>query len=124
MSNINYEIVWLAFVNITAKQNHKFNELIDLEDSSRDVSFDGAWANILVKEPDIKKAIDIIHQGLDELYFKVIFIEKIENVSSLIEYDEISDDVLSEVNWLYDSDFVFKISDRLFPYENPDGRSL
>ncbi|MEZ4911889.1 MAG: hypothetical protein R2774_13630 [Saprospiraceae bacterium] len=124
MSKINYEIVWLAFVNITAKQNHKFNELIDLEDGSSDVSFDGAWANILVKEPDIKKAIDIIHQGLDELYFKVIFIEKIENVSSLIEYDEISDDVLSEVNWLYDSDFVFKISDRLFPYENPDCRSL
>ncbi|MBK8701525.1 MAG: hypothetical protein IPN29_19045 [Saprospiraceae bacterium] len=117
MNKNKYADTWLAFVNITAKQNHKFNELIDLEDISSDVSFDGAWANILVKEPDIKKAIDIIHQGLDELYFKVIFIEKIENVSSLIEYDEISDDVLSEVNWLYDSDFVFKISDRLFPYE-------
>jgi len=55
---------------------------------------------------------------LDELNFEVIFIDKIENIGSLIEYKEISnDDVKSEADWLLKNNFVFKISDRLFPYK-------
>lgn len=54
---------------------------------------------------------------MDELNFEVIFIDKIENIGSLIEYKEISNDIKSEADWLLKSNFVFKISDRLFLYK-------
>jgi DNA-dependent RNA polymerase auxiliary subunit epsilon len=54
--------------------------------------------------------------GLRELKFEIEFIEKIENISSLIENDELKSDVKIEVDWLLNSEFVFKISDKIFPY--------
>lgn len=54
---------------------------------------------------------------MDELNFEVTFIDKIENIGSLIEHKEISNDVKSEADWLLKNNFVFKISDRLFPYK-------
>lgn len=113
----NYKNVWLAFVHIQAKVNYSFMDLIDFDIEDDNDNYQGAWANILIKSDNIKDAIEIIHQGLDELNFDVVFIDKIENVESLIEYDEINEIVKSEVNWLLKSEYVFKISDKIFPYE-------
>jgi hypothetical protein len=112
-----YSNVWLAFVNIKAKESFNFIDLIDFGEKGVKVNYSGAWANILVKANNINEAIEIIPQGLNELNFEVVFIDKIENMESLIEYDEVNDEVKSEVSWLIKSNFVFKISDKLFPYE-------
>lgn len=116
-NNKKYNNIWLAFVNMKAQDNFKFIDLIDFNGEDFNINYIGAWANILVKANSINEAIEIIPKGLNELNFKVVFIDKIENMDSLIEYDEINKEVKTEVNWLIESNFVFKISDKLFPYE-------
>lgn len=115
MSIKKYKEVWLVFVNIKAIDNFKFSDLIDSEEINE--NYKGAWANIIVKAKNISDALEIIPQGLNELKFEVVFIDKVENIASLIEYEEINETVKSEVNWLIKSNYVFKISDKLFPYE-------
>jgi len=109
---------WLVFVNIKAKDGFNFNDLIEIEDTfSNNNNFNGAWANVIIKAKTIENALEIVPIGLSELDFEVIFIDKIENIGSLIEYKEISDDVKLEVDWLSSSQYIFKISDKLFPYK-------
>lgn len=110
-------MIWLSFVHIKAKDGSNFNDLIDLEDSASP-RYIGAWGNILVKSDSITESISIIEQGLAELGFQLEFIDKIENFMSLIEANEVNINVIKEANWLLRSNFVFKISDRLFPYES------
>jgi hypothetical protein len=110
-----YKNVWLAFVQIEAQENYSFMDLIDSEDENTS-KYIGAWANVLVRAKDIYNAIKIISQGLEEKMFKVVFIDKIENVASLIEYKELDHQVVQEVDWLLSTDHVFMISDKLFPY--------
>lgn len=113
-----YKNTWLAFVNIKAKNNFNFIDLVEPAEENDNTDYIGAWANIIVKAKSINEAIEIIPQGLNELNFEVVFIDKVENIESLIEYEEINEDLKSEVEWLVKSDFVFKISDKLFPYVN------
>jgi hypothetical protein len=110
-----YKKVWLAFVQIEAQENYSFNELIDSE-NRHTPEYVGAWANVLVKAENINQALEIVPQGLDEKKFDVIFIDKIENVASLIEYKELDENVMQEVDWLVSTDYVFMISDKIFPY--------
>lgn len=117
MKNKKYSNFWLAFVNLKAKDGLVFTDLIDFDGLPDNINYKGAWANIIVKSESINEALDIVHLGLEELNFEVIFIDKIENIDSLIEYKEITDDVKNEVDWLSESEFVFKISDKLFPYK-------
>lgn len=117
MKNKRYSNFWLAFVNLKAKDGLVFTDLIDLDGSPESVNYKGAWVNIIIKSESINEALDIVPLGLGELDFEVIFIDKIENIGSLIEYNEITDDVKAEVDWLSESEFVFKISDKLFPYK-------
>lgn len=117
MKSKKYSNFWLAFVNMKAKDGLVFTDLIDLDGLHDNINYNGAWANIIVKSESINEALDIVPLGLGELGFEVIFIDKIENIGSLIEYKEITDDVKDEVDWLSESEFVFKISDKLFPYK-------
>lgn len=116
MTEENYSNFWLVFVNLKAKEGINFIDLIDIEDIPENMKYKGAWANIIVKSKNIREALDIVPLGLDELDFEVIFIDKIENIGSLVEYEEITEEVRAEVDWLSESEFVFKISDKLFPY--------
>ena len=114
-----YRNLWLVFVNIKPEEGQKFIDLIDLEEEQDGLEgeFIGAWANVIVKSETINGAIEITPLGLKELGFEVEFIDKIENMSSLIEKKELKEDVVNEADWLIDSNFVFKISDRIFPYK-------
>ena len=112
-----YERVWLAFVNIGAMNDYTFNDLIDAGSTNEDSQYIGAWANILLVADDIHTALGILPKGLQELNFEVIFIDKIENLETPIENNEVNQGLIEEVNWLLESKFVFKISDRIFPYE-------
>ena len=116
MINKKYKEAWLMFVNVKAKPGLVFSDLVENNDKNH--TYVGAWANIIVLSKDIKEALSIAPLGLDELGFEIDFIDKIENILSLIEYEEIDDSVLEEVDWLLSSEYVFKISDALFPYEN------
>lgn len=115
--NNKYKSSWLAFVNIVP-ENKNFADLIDLEGFEDNRNYSGAWANIIIKVATINEAIEIIPLGLKELGFKVDFIDKIENVMFLIENNELNKKTIKEVNWLLSSNSVFKISDKIFPYEN------
>ncbi len=114
-----YKKVWLAFVQIEAQEGYSFMDLIDSENENTSSKYIGAWANVLVRAEDIYKAMEIIPQGLEEKKFNVIFIDKIENVTSLIEYKELDSQVVQEVDWLLSTDYVFMISDKIFPYVEP-----
>ena len=118
MKDKKYKNYWLTFVEIRAKEGFKFVDLIDFEDSTKEDIYIGAWANVLIKAENVNEALKIVPMGLDELNFEIVFIDKIENIGSLIEYNEITDKVRAEVEWLAESGFVFKISDKLFPYGN------
>jgi DNA-dependent RNA polymerase auxiliary subunit epsilon len=120
MKKLKYSNLWLLFVNIKARKGLKFVDLIDTDDAESMDSrkkYIGAWANLLIKADTINKAIDIAPLGLKELNFEIKFIDKIENLGSLLEYNEIKNDVIEEAEWLLKSGFIFKISDKLFPYE-------
>jgi len=110
-----YSNLWLCFVDIKAKDGANFNNLIDFDGSTKMI-YIGAWGNILIKSETIREVIDIIENGLGELGFAAKFIDKIENFSSLVEYKEANKSVVKEADWLLKSDFVFMISDKLFPY--------
>ncbi|RZK25640.1 MAG: hypothetical protein EOO43_04985 [Flavobacterium sp.] len=110
---MNYLRIWLVFVEINAHEGFDFNDLI--EGSSPGRIYIGAWANILVKSETITEAIELLEGGLRELNFKIIFIDKIENFNSLVEYDEVDKEVITEADWLIKSTYKFKISDKIFP---------
>ena len=116
MKNNDYSKIWLMFVHIKAKRGRDFIDLIDTEGKALKNKYLGAWANILIKAKTINEAIDIAPKGLAEKGFDVKFIDKVENFNSLIEYKEARKDVIKEAAWLLKSKYVFKISDKIFPY--------
>jgi hypothetical protein len=103
------------FVNIKPMKGYEFNDLIDTDGTSSD-KFRGAWANIIIKAETINDALKIVPLGLQELHFEIEFIDKIENFMSLVENKELKGDVVKEADWLLSNDFIFKISDKIFPY--------
>jgi hypothetical protein len=108
--------LWMVFVNIKAKTGFDFRDLIDSYEKNKN-EFKGAWANLIVRAKTINEAIDIVPLGLSELNFDVGFIDKIENIGTLAENNEVKAEVLEECDWLLENGYVFKISDKLFPYE-------
>ena len=115
MTTTKYKNVWLAFVQIKPEEDYSFRELIE-SDEENEEEYIGAWANILVKSDNIYGALEIVPLGLKEKNFEVVFIDKIENVQSLVEYDEIDLKFLKEIDWLLSNEYVFMISDKIFPY--------
>jgi len=55
-------------------------------------------------------------RGLQELGFVVKEIDTIENLEFLLEKNEVTEDTILEADWLISSEYVFMISDKLFPY--------
>ncbi|HMS70848.1 MAG: hypothetical protein IPL23_09975 [Saprospiraceae bacterium] len=108
--------LWLVFVNIKPIKPHKFIDLIEIEDDNNMPEFIGAWANIIIKADDIQEVIQILPAGLLEKNFEVVFVDKIENMNSLVEHENLNQMVLDEANWINDSEFVFMISDCIYPY--------
>ena len=106
------------FVHIKAKKGLAFEDLIDLDGKvdKPNKKYRGAWANIIIKAKTINDAMDVAPRGLDEKGFKIEFIDKIENFKSLVEYKEVTKELIKEAAWLMNSNFVFKISGKIFPY--------
>lgn len=112
-----YNNLWHAFVNIGAMEGYDFNDLIDMSDCEETTDkYIGAWANLLIKAHTINEAIDIIPLGLKEKNFKVLFIESVCNLQSMVEHEEIDEDEIAEADWLQSSDYKFKIVNRIYPY--------
>ena len=107
MKSEKYIQLWLIFLNIKPKAGFLFNDLIDGEGNDSENNFIGAWANVLIKAHTIKEALQIAPLGLEELGFNI----------ELIDNKEIKKEVIEEGDWLLDSNFVFRLSDRIFPYE-------
>ena len=116
MNNNKYSSVWLLLVQFVAKEGIRFNDLIDSEGREEKENYEGAWANVIVKANSISEAIEITPKGLAEKNFKMVFIDKAENLNSLIENKELDNSVVNEVDWLLSTEFVFMISDKVFPF--------
>lgn len=110
-----YISTWLAFVQIKLESGFDFCELVESDIDIVD-EYVGAWANVIVKSADINQALEIVHLELKEKHFMVSFIDKIENIQSLIETKALKPSVIQEVDWLLQKDFVFLISDKIFPF--------
>lgn len=116
MQTNKYSSIWIAFVQFKAEAGENFNNLIDTEEQSSDLAYLGAWANVLIDSSDINGAFDIIEQGLKELKFQLVFIQKIENTALLVEEEELKSDVVEEIHYMLQHGYKFMISDRIFPY--------
>ena len=91
-----FKQLWVASVDIEAMPNYDFI--------------------VIIQAPTIKEALFLIEIGLNEKNFKIRFIDKIENLYSLVEDNEINIDMIKEAEWLYKSQYSFMISDKLWPY--------
>ena len=127
MNSNKYKKLWIALVRIVPKGGFSFNELVDLSDEidetygQRDINaFVGAWANILVVAENISSALQIIPKGLNELELTVDVIDKIENTQSLINDNELSSEVLTDIDWLIGTSYKFKIVGRIFPFDKDE----
>lgn len=118
MQSNKYRSLWLVFIEFRAEQGKVFNDLLDHGEDETFELYDGAWANVLVKANSICDTVKIARKGLAKHGFKTIFIDKVENLASLVEHNEVNEDVIREADWLLDTEFVFKISDKIFPYTN------
>lgn len=107
---------WLAFIQFEAEAGENFNELIELNENNFDLTYVGAWANVLVDSTSLKDALEIIKQGLHELKFQLIAIQKIENTTPLIKEDELKSSVIDEIELMQEHGYRFMISDSIFPY--------
>ena len=112
-----YSKYWLVFAHIKPAKGYSFNELVESETSE---NYIGAWANLIIKADTINGALDIVPLGLKEKNFDVEFIDKIENIQSLYEYNELDEIVINEVEWISKTNFVFLISDKVFPYTSEE----
>lgn len=110
-----YKNIWLVFVQIKAKEGFLLEDLVD-SDSTNAKKYTGAWANLIIKAETINDALNIVPLGLKEKNFEIEFIDKIENVKSLVEYNELNSNLLDEIDWLLTTNYVFMISDKIFPY--------
>jgi hypothetical protein len=113
---MDYKKMWLAFVQVVPDEGYHFADLIDTEGAEAEATYMGAWCNVLVKHEDIKQAIGIIEESLWDKHFVLAFIDKIENIESLVENEELNEDTLADIQQLCNSGQVFTISGSLYPY--------
>ena len=71
---------------------------------------------MLVKANTISEVVNILNDGLKELQFEVEFIDKISNMASLVEENEVSQEIISDADSLIDSDYKYVFCDELWPY--------
>ncbi|MCR5246397.1 MAG: hypothetical protein K6E14_01245 [Paludibacteraceae bacterium] len=112
---INYKKLWLTVVQIRACKGFDFNDLIDKNEDDNN-KYIGAWANVLVKASTITEVVYILNEGLKELQFEVVFIDKISNMASLVEENEVSQEIISDADSLFGSDYKYVFCDELWPY--------
>ena len=114
-----FKQMWVASVDIEAVSGYNFMDLIDCSDHHEVLpKYIGAWANVIIQSATINEALDLLEIGLNEKNFRIKFIDKIENMYSLIEENDINVDMIKEAEWLYSSKYSFVISDKLWPYVN------
>lgn len=112
-----YEQIWYAYVDLEAEDGYEFNDLIDSEIYDDPLAtYIGAWANILVQAKTIKEAVDIIEMSLREKNLKIRFFDGIENLLSLVEADDVAEDMIKDADRLYSSGSRFMITGELFAY--------
>lgn len=117
MNKNKYINIWLILVDIKAMKGYGLDDLTEKEEMKVSIKkLTAAWANILVKANNISEALQIIPLGLHEKGFEVLFIDKVENLKSLIENKELKDGLVEEADWLLKSKYVFKIFDPIYPH--------
>ena len=90
MTKIEFKQIWVASVDIEADSGYDFMNLIDCSDHHEVLpKYIGAWANVIIQSPTINEALDLLEIGLNEKNFRIKFIDKIENLYSLIEENNI-----------------------------------
>lgn len=100
MEDNKYQNIWIALVEIEAKNGYQFADLIDCERSQKFTKFKGAFPNIIIKSSSFFEAVDILPRGLKEKHFNLISVESFDNVKPLIENGAINEKIVAEIDWL------------------------
>jgi len=97
-----FKELWIVSVDIEAMPGFEFNELIDSNDCNAPLpKYIGAWANVIIQSENINEVINILEIGLKEKNFSIKFVDKVENMYSLVENNEVNVDTIEEAKWLY-----------------------
>jgi hypothetical protein len=117
ISKKKYQNLWLAFVQITAIDGYNFLDLVDFEKKPAE-NFSGGFVWILVKAKTINEALALIPRGLDEKHFKVVFVDQICYLQTMIEDKSINKEIIEEADWFIHTQYVFKICNGIWAYSN------
>ena len=101
-----FKQLWIASVDIEPAFGYDFLELIDLkEDKEVSPKYIGAWVNIIIQAVNINNTLMLLEMGLSEKKFEIKFVDKIENMYSLVENNELNVDIIKKAEWLYHSQY-------------------
>ena len=117
ISDKKYQNLWLAFVQIAAIDGYNFLDLVDFEEKPAE-NLSGGFVWILVKAKTINETLDIIPRGLEEKHFKVVFVDQICYLQSMIEDNSINQEIIEEADWIIHTQYVFKICNGIWTYSN------
>ena len=115
ISDKKYQNLWLAFVQIAAIDGYNFLDLVDFEEKPAE-NLSGGFVWILVKAKTINETLDIIPRGLEEKHFKVVFVDQICYLQSMIEDNSINQEIIEEADWIIHTQYVFKICNGIWTY--------
>lgn len=113
---MNYQNLWLAFVRVVPQAGTSFTHLLDEEYTRNEENYLGAWANVIAHAADIPAAVEAIKKGLAEMNLVVEYIDSVQNVQSLVEHEEVQDNITEDADRLLKQKLSVVITDRLYPY--------
>lgn len=112
-----FKTLWIAHVDVEAAEGHDLYELLELEDSNNSLQeYIGAWIDVIVKADSIVEALDILEIGLEDMNYVIKFIDRIENMHSLIEHKNVDDGTVKDADMLLRNNGNFLIKDGVWTY--------
>lgn len=112
-----FKTLWIARVDVEAAEGHDLHELLELEDSNNSLQeYVGAWIDVIVKADSIVEALDILEIGLEDMNYVIKFIDRIENMHSLVEHRNVDDGTVKDADMLLSNNGNFLIKDGVWTY--------
>lgn len=112
--------LWTALVNIRPDEGYRFEDLIDTEETEEQTSFDGAWANVIVKADEFIDAYNLVMMGMMEKNFLVVDFDYLTDYTHYKENYNVSDDHSVAEDLLSNSEYMFCVVGELLPYSDTE----
>src|SRR4051812_41682889 len=110
--------LWTALVNIRPDEGYKFEDLIETGEDEPTVSYDGAWANVIVKGDEFIDAYNLVMMGMMERNFLVVDFDYLSDYSHYKDNYDVSEDHSVAEDMLSNSEYMFCVVGELVPYSD------